>query len=121
MADDKALNFRDEARANAVELFSGPGEVRSHARELDWSKSPLGPTTGWSPEEVDAWMTASPEEALKLQRPFRTARSGLSLAASRKIRLGRRRDRCSVRKRSLTRPLLPLLTARTFSFDLDLH
>ena len=70
MADDKALNFRDEARANAAELFSGPGEVRSHARELDWSKSPLGPTTGWSPEEVDAWMTASPEEALKLQRPL---------------------------------------------------
>jgi PAS domain S-box-containing protein len=35
--------------ADAAELFAGLGEVRSHARRVDWSKSPLGPTTGWSP------------------------------------------------------------------------
>ena len=49
VATKNASNFRDEAHANAAALFAGPGEVRSHARELDWSKSPLGPTTGWSP------------------------------------------------------------------------
>jgi signal transduction histidine kinase/ActR/RegA family two-component response regulator len=43
------LDFRNEGYANAAALFAGPGEVRAHARELDWSKSPLGPTTGWSP------------------------------------------------------------------------
>jgi PAS domain S-box-containing protein len=30
-------------------LFAGRGEVRSLARDLDWSTTPLGPTTGWSP------------------------------------------------------------------------
>jgi PAS domain S-box-containing protein len=49
VANENALNFRNEDHANAAALFAGPGEVRSHARELDWSKSPLGPTTGWSP------------------------------------------------------------------------
>jgi PAS domain S-box-containing protein len=49
VANENVLNFRNEAHANAAALFAGPGEVRSHARELDWSKSPLGPTTGWSP------------------------------------------------------------------------
>ena len=44
-----ALNSNDEDRANAAELFAGPGEVRSFARALDWSKSPLGPTPRWSP------------------------------------------------------------------------
>src|ERR1700753_830573 len=46
---ENALNSKDDAQANAAALFAGPGEVRSHARELDWSKSPLGPTTHWSP------------------------------------------------------------------------
>jgi PAS domain S-box-containing protein len=49
VANENTLNFRNEAHANAAALFAGPGEVRSHARELDWSKSPLGATTGWSP------------------------------------------------------------------------
>jgi signal transduction histidine kinase/ActR/RegA family two-component response regulator len=48
-ANENVLTFEDEAHANAAALFAGPGEVRSHARELDWSKSPLGLTTGWSP------------------------------------------------------------------------
>jgi PAS domain S-box-containing protein len=30
-------------------LFAGRGEVRSLAQDLDWSTTPLGPTTGWSP------------------------------------------------------------------------
>jgi signal transduction histidine kinase/ActR/RegA family two-component response regulator len=46
---DNEADFNQEAQANAATLFAGPGEVRSHARELDWSKSPMGPTTGWSP------------------------------------------------------------------------
>src|ERR1700760_130762 len=46
---ENALNSKDDAQANAAARFAGPGEVRSHARELDWSKSPLGATTGWSP------------------------------------------------------------------------
>ena len=29
-------------------LFRGPGEVRALARELDWSRTPLGPVPGWS-------------------------------------------------------------------------
>jgi signal transduction histidine kinase/ActR/RegA family two-component response regulator len=49
VADEDALNFRDEDQTDASALFAGTGEVRSHARQLDWSKSPLGPTTGWSP------------------------------------------------------------------------
>jgi PAS domain S-box-containing protein len=49
VADDNALNIKNEANANAAALFAGPGDVRSHAREVDWSKSPLGPTTDWSP------------------------------------------------------------------------
>ncbi|MEJ5979665.1 ATP-binding protein [Novosphingobium sp. PS1R-30] len=39
----------NDADLDAAELFAGGGEVRSLARELDWSKSPLGPTTSWSP------------------------------------------------------------------------
>jgi len=39
----------DSSRENAAELFAGPGEVRSHARQLDWSKTPLGVTADWSP------------------------------------------------------------------------
>ena len=33
--------------ANSV--FAGPGEVRRIARSLDWSTTPLGPVTSWSP------------------------------------------------------------------------
>jgi len=39
----------DSSRENAAELFAGPGEVRSHARQLDWSKTALGATAEWSP------------------------------------------------------------------------
>ena len=42
MANENAVNFEDEAYANAAALFAGAGEVRSQARALDWSKSPLG-------------------------------------------------------------------------------
>ena len=41
--------FTGEASADAAALFAGPGEVRFLARSLDWSKTPLGPTEGWSP------------------------------------------------------------------------
>ncbi|WP_375452678.1 PAS domain-containing protein [uncultured Devosia sp.] len=44
-----ASNFRNQAHADAVALFAGPGEVRSVARDLDWSTTPLGPTKAWSP------------------------------------------------------------------------
>lgn len=43
------MTFEDEPHVDAEALFAGNGEVRSYARQLDWSKSPLGPTTGWSP------------------------------------------------------------------------
>jgi PAS domain S-box-containing protein len=33
----------------ATELFSGPGEVRALARQLDWSSTPLGSPEAWSP------------------------------------------------------------------------
>ena len=49
LANEDDLSSRKEADADAKVLFAGSGEVRSHAREVDWSKSPLGPTTGWSP------------------------------------------------------------------------
>ncbi|WP_238314101.1 PAS domain-containing protein [Methylobacterium crusticola] len=49
MASKSASNFRNEAHADAAALFAGPGEVRSLARDLDWSTTALGPTTGWSP------------------------------------------------------------------------
>lgn len=45
---DKSAICPSEA-ADAAELFAGPGEVRSIARNLDWSQSPLGPTSGWTP------------------------------------------------------------------------
>ena len=32
----------------AAELFAGPGEMRALCRELDWSRTPLGPVEGWS-------------------------------------------------------------------------
>ncbi|MET0376208.1 MAG: PAS domain-containing protein, partial [Rhizorhabdus sp.] len=35
--------------ADAAALFAGPGDVRAVARGLDWSATPLGPTTDWSP------------------------------------------------------------------------
>jgi putative SOS response-associated peptidase YedK len=44
-----------------------------------------------TPEEVETWMTAPPDEALKLQRR-RTVGCGSSPAASRKIPRDRRRD-----------------------------
>ncbi|MFC1456793.1 ATP-binding protein [Microvirga arabica] len=31
----------------ALTLFQGPGEVRALARALDWSRTPLGPVSGW--------------------------------------------------------------------------
>ncbi|MCP3734239.1 PAS domain S-box protein [Sphingomonas sp. RP10(2022)] len=43
------MTVENEAQANAAALFAGPGEVRALARDLDWSRTPLGPTTGWSP------------------------------------------------------------------------
>jgi PAS domain S-box-containing protein len=43
------LSSKEDAYADAADLFAGTGEVRSRARELDWSHSPLGLTTGWSP------------------------------------------------------------------------
>jgi hypothetical protein len=49
MGNEGDLNIDPDAYANAADFFAGPGEVRSIARELDWSKSPLGPTTAWSP------------------------------------------------------------------------
>ena len=49
LADEKSFVFRSEAHADAAALFAGPGEVRFLARDFDWSTSPLGPTTVWSP------------------------------------------------------------------------
>ena len=49
MVKESALKPINDIHADAVALFAGPGEVRSLARELDWSNSPVGPTTGWSP------------------------------------------------------------------------
>ena len=49
MAIDTAVDLYDCAYADAASLFAGAGEVRSLARGLDWSSSPLGPTAGWSP------------------------------------------------------------------------
>ncbi|WP_210251786.1 GAF domain-containing hybrid sensor histidine kinase/response regulator [Agrobacterium tumefaciens] len=46
---ESALSFRSDPRADAAKLFAGPGEVRSFARDLDWSDTVLGPTTDWSP------------------------------------------------------------------------
>jgi PAS domain S-box-containing protein len=49
VASENALNSEIDAFADAAALFAGPGEVRLLARELDWAKTPLGPTTRWSP------------------------------------------------------------------------
>lgn len=49
VASDNFLHLRDEAKADAAALFAGAGDVRSFARDLDWLRTPLGPTTGWSP------------------------------------------------------------------------
>ena len=46
---DNASNFNSVAHADAVELFAGSGEVRALARDFDWSTTPLGRSTGWSP------------------------------------------------------------------------
>ncbi|MBB5712800.1 PAS domain S-box protein [Sphingomonas xinjiangensis] len=43
------MTIEREAYADAAGLFAGPGEVRAVARELNWSKTSLGSTTGWSP------------------------------------------------------------------------
>ena len=47
--EGRAVDDTTEDRADAAALFAGSGEVRSLARDLDWSASPLGPTTTWSP------------------------------------------------------------------------
>lgn len=49
MAGENGLNSGEEAASDAAGLFAGPGEVRSLARGLDWSRTLLGPTTVWSP------------------------------------------------------------------------
>ncbi|MFC6477168.1 histidine kinase dimerization/phospho-acceptor domain-containing protein [Pseudomonas asuensis] len=33
--------------AFALNFFRGPGEIRALARDLDWSKTPLGPVSAW--------------------------------------------------------------------------
>lgn len=38
-----------QRREAAAELFAGEGEVRALCREMDWSRTPLGPVPGWSP------------------------------------------------------------------------
>lgn len=44
-------DIRDPTRTPSSDvaeaLFSGPGEIRERCRELDWSKSPLGPVESW--------------------------------------------------------------------------
>lgn len=45
LTNDEPIGGKEDAAL----LFAGPGEVRSIARELDWSASPLGLTTSWSP------------------------------------------------------------------------
>jgi PAS domain S-box-containing protein len=42
-------NSAGEDHFDAASLFAGPGEVRSLARDLDWAKTDLGPTSDWSP------------------------------------------------------------------------
>ncbi|GJE43066.1 PAS domain-containing protein [Methylobacterium soli] len=49
LAGESGSNSRNGAHADAAALFAGPGEVRSLARDLDWSATPLGPTAAWSP------------------------------------------------------------------------
>lgn len=49
VAKEVGLSPAQDNQADAAALFVGSGEVRALARELDWSKSPLGPTTSWSP------------------------------------------------------------------------
>ena len=49
VASDNASNFNIEAHADAAALFAGSGEVRALARDFDWSTTPLGLSTGWSP------------------------------------------------------------------------
>lgn len=44
------MNTSSDARQDALELFAGEGEVRGLARDMDWSTTPLGPTTTWAPE-----------------------------------------------------------------------
>lgn len=43
------MKLEEAARADAARLFAGAGEVRALARGLDWAKTPLGLTPGWSP------------------------------------------------------------------------
>jgi PAS domain S-box-containing protein len=49
VSNEETLNSKSDFDEGAAALFAGPGEVRSLARELDWSKSPLGSPAGWSP------------------------------------------------------------------------
>jgi len=41
-------------RSLGERVFAGPGEMRERCRQLDWSKTPLGPIAGWRPFLVSA-------------------------------------------------------------------
>jgi PAS domain S-box-containing protein len=49
VANENAFNITTEAHADAATLFAGAGEVRSLARDFDWSTTPLGASPSWSP------------------------------------------------------------------------
>ncbi|WP_156379669.1 PAS domain S-box protein [Rhizobium sp. Leaf383] len=49
MANENMSGTGSEEAFDATSLFAGPGETRELARGLDWAKTLLGPTTGWSP------------------------------------------------------------------------
>ncbi|MBN9550826.1 MAG: hypothetical protein J0H31_18650, partial [Alphaproteobacteria bacterium] len=77
-----ALNFDQEDHADASDLFAGLGEVRSLARELDWSSTPLGSTRHWSPalrtmarsifdSPFPICLWSGPEYALVYNDPYR--------------------------------------------------
>lgn len=73
---------KKETNADASALFAGAGEVRALARELDWSETSLGPTTGWSPalrtmarsifdSPFPICLWSGPEYALVYNDPYR--------------------------------------------------
>ncbi len=109
----------------AVEIFSGPGELKALCRALDWADTPLGPTESWpaSLRTVAGLVLASPFPLIVLWGPelvqiyndgYRTVMGGKHPSG-----LGQRTRECWPEVWEFNAPLYEAVVERGESFTFE--